>query len=183
MKLLPYSLPLSLILQTAIYVSSFALIAYFIYYIPNYFFLEWYTAQHSASILTAIGIPSYATAYSGMAFVNEVQIVKQCTGIQVVAVFAGFLIPLPQVNWKVKLQSIALIFFAVYLANVLRIVIELSLLYRGILPWSLAHEPLGTVLGIISVAIFLITVDRFIPQIGDTILRVYQILIRRKSKG
>ncbi|WP_455367566.1 hypothetical protein [[Eubacterium] cellulosolvens] len=182
MRPLSYPPQWSLIIQTAIYIASFAIIAYFIYYIPNYFFLEWFTAQHSASILTALGLPSLAKAYEGMAFVNEVQIVKQCTGIQVVAVFAGLLIPLPQVGWKVKLQSLALIFFAVYLANVLRIVIELTLLYRGILPWSLAHEPLGTVLGIVSVAIFLITVDRFIPQIGDTIVRGYQILLGKKSK-
>ena len=161
--------------------ASFVLIAYVIYYIPSYSFLEWFTAQHSASILTASGIPSQATLVNGMAFVNEVQVVKECTGIQVVAIFAGLIVPLPRVGWKVKAQSVALIFFAVYLANVLRIVIELTLLYRGILPWSLAHEPLGTVLGIISVAIFLITIDRFIPQIGDTIVKVFYMFSRRKG--
>lgn len=170
---------MNLFLEAGIYVASFVLIAYLIYYIPNYYFLEWFTAQHSASILTALGMSSTAVAHNGMAFINEVQIIKECTGIQVVAVFAGLLMPLPKVEWKVKIQAITLTFFAVYLANVLRIVIELTLLYRGILPWSLAHEPLGTVLGIISVAIFLLTIDRFIPQIGDTLMKVLKIFEKK----
>jgi hypothetical protein len=54
----------------------------------------------------------------------------------------------------------------VYIANVLRIVVELRLLYAGILPWSMAHGPFGTILGVITVFIFFLVSDRFIPQIG-----------------
>jgi exosortase/archaeosortase family protein len=156
------------------YSSAFIAIALAIYYVPDYFYLKWITAINSALILKAFGFKAVAWTTGSHAFINEVEIVKECTGIQVVAVFTGLLIPLPGVGFKRKLQAIALIFVSVYIANIFRIVLELWLLYAGILPWSLAHEPLGTILGIISVAIFLVAVDHYIPQVGDYLVIAYE---------
>jgi hypothetical protein len=59
--------------------------------------------------------------------------------------------------------------------------LELWLLYSGILPWSLAHEPLGTILGVISVAIFLVAVNHYIPQVGDYIMAGCELTYKRDA--
>ena len=150
-----------------IYAATFLLLALFVYYVPDYSTLEAMTAEHSAGILNAIGIPAESTITGNAAYVNNVRIVRECTGIQVVAVFAGLLFPLPRIGWHVKLKAIAVLGFAVYVANVVRVAFELWLLYAGILPWSMAHGPVGAVLGVITVFIFFLVSDRFIPQIGN----------------
>jgi exosortase/archaeosortase len=118
----------------ALYPLAFAAIALTIYHIPDYFYLKWVTAVNSALILKALGFQATAWTTGSRAFINEVEIVKECTGIQVVAVFAGLLIPMPGVRAVRKLQAVALIFLSVYVANVFRIVLELWLLYSGMLP-------------------------------------------------
>jgi exosortase/archaeosortase family protein len=138
-----------------------------IYYLPDYTILEAMVAEHSAGILNAIGVPAGTTIASNGAYVNNVQIVRECTGIQVVAVFAGLLLPLPKVAWQLKFKAIAVLGFAVYIANVIRVAVELWLLYAGIMPWSMAHGPFGTVLGVITVFLFFLVSDKFIPQIGN----------------
>ncbi len=72
----------------------------------------------------------------GIPYLNEFQIVTECTGIQVVAVFAGILVPLSAIGWRRKLAVIDLVAASVYAANLLRIALEVWLLYRGILPWD-----------------------------------------------
>ena len=149
-----------------VYVAAFLGLALAIYYIPDYSLLEAMTAEHSAGILNVIGIPAYSTVVGNGAYVNKVQIVRECTGMQVIAIFAGLLLPLPRVEWQTKLKAIVVLGFSVYIANVIRVVLELWLLYAGILPWSMAHGPVGAVLGVITVFIFFLVSDRFIPQIG-----------------
>jgi len=155
-----------------VYATAFAALALVIYYMPDYSILEAMTAEHSAGILNAIGVSADSTVVGKNAYVNNVQIVRECTGIQVIAVFAGLLFPLPRIGWQVKVKAIAILGFAVYIANVMRVVVELWLLYAGILPWSMAHEPLGAILGVVTVFLFFLISDRFIPQIGEFLGRV-----------
>jgi len=155
-----------------VYATAFVALALVIYYMPDYSILEAMTAEHSAGILNAIGVSADSTVIGKNAYVNNVQIVRECTGIQVIAVFAGLLFPLPRIGWQVKAKAIAILGFAVYVANVMRVVVELWLLYAGILPWSMAHGPLGAILGVITVFLFFLISDRFIPQIGEFLGRV-----------
>lgn len=157
------------LLRVALYILSFIGIALGIYYIPEYFYLKLITAINSAFILRTLNFPGVVQAVDGRVFLNQVEIVKECTGIQVVAVFAGIILPLPKVKWRVKLQALGVVSLAVYVANVVRIVLELWLLYAGILPWSLAHEPFGMILSVISVALFLLAANHYIPEIGEFI--------------
>ena len=149
-----------------LYVTTFSILAFTIYLLPDYSILEAMIAEHSAGILNAMGISAESLVVGNAAYVNNVQIVRECTGIQVVAVFAGLLLPLPGASWQTKVKAIVVLGFAVYIANVVRVAIELWLLYAGLLPWSLAHGSLGTVLGVVTVFIFFLVSDRFIPQIG-----------------
>ena len=154
-------------------------LAFVIYYLPDYTVLEAMVAEHSAGILNAIGVPAGATIASNGAYVNNVRIVRECTGIQVVAVFVGLLLPLPKVSWQVKLKAITVLGFAVYVANVIRVAVELWLLYAGIMPWSMAHGPFGTILGVVTVFLFFLVSDRFIPQIGITLGRIADRIFER----
>jgi exosortase/archaeosortase family protein len=170
------------ILKVVFYFLAFSIISFIVYFISDYGFLKAATAEHSAGVLNAVGVKSSFSTLNDRAFVNQIEIVKECTGIQVVAVFAGLIIPLPKVSFRKKIEAITLVFFTVYLANVLRIVIEVWLLAKGFLPWSQAHGPLGTLLSIISVAIFFLITEKFIPEVSCYINEAVN-LINKLFKG
>jgi exosortase/archaeosortase family protein len=152
-----------------------------LYYLPNYFIFERFTADSSAALLNWIGIAASSWVKDGSAFVNEFEIERMCTGVQVIAVFVGILVPLPRVDWKRKVTAILSVAVLVYMANIARIALEVLLLYRGILPWSLAHYPTGLILGVFSVALLVILLDRFIPEIGEFALGAAESLTARRA--
>jgi hypothetical protein len=69
----------------------------------------------------------------------------------------------------------------VYFANIGRIVLEIVLLYKGILPWYLAHYPTGLILGVFSVAFLVIALDYFIPEFGDYAMRAMDSVLPKRS--
>ena len=144
--------------------STIALLAY---YIPNYWFLENLTAQHSAALMNMIGIKASVGYQGNDVLVNQFDVQRMCTGIQVIAVFLGIIVALPRTAIKKKIMAFTVIAVSVYLANIGRIVLEIWLLYNGILPWSLAHYPTGLVLGVFAVAFLVVVADHFMPAIGD----------------
>lgn len=164
-----------------LYVTIAATLSAALYYLPDYFVLEKATADHSATLLNWIGIPARSFISDHRAFVNEFEIERMCTGVQVVAVFVGILAPLPKIPWKRKVIAVASVAVLVYLANIGRIALEVLLLYKGILPWYLAHYPTGLILGVFSVALLVVVVDRFIPEIGDYALEATDMLISRRN--
>jgi exosortase/archaeosortase family protein len=106
-----------------------------------------------------------------------------CTGIQVTAIFAGILIPFPKIAWRRKATAIASVAILIYFANIGRIVLEVWLLYAGILPWYLAHYPTGLILGVFSVAFLVIVLDHFIPEIGDYTIKAAEMLVPRRASA
>jgi exosortase/archaeosortase family protein len=152
-----------------------------LYYLPDYFWLEQATAAHSAWLLNLIGIDGTAWTSGSRAFVNEFWIARECTGVQVVAVFTGIILALPTVAWRKRILAILAVTGSVYLANILRIALEIWLLYNGILPWELAHYPTGLALGVVSVTFLVIVADFFIPQIGDYIFTQLDRVLPKKS--
>jgi len=152
-----------------------------LYYLPDYFFLEKMTADHSAALLNWIGIPATSWVSNSRAFMNEFEIERMCTGVQVAVIFAGILVPFPGISWKRKAAAIGSVGVLVYLANIVRIALEVLLLYHGILPWSLAHYPTGLILGVFSVAFLVVALDRFIPEIGEYAVKIVESLAARRS--
>jgi exosortase/archaeosortase family protein len=168
--------------QSAIqYVAIAVVLSSALYYLPDYFILEKMTADHSAALLNWIGIPAASLVRDGRAFVNEFEIERMCTGIQVTAVFAGILVPFPKISWKRKAIAIGSVLILVYFANIGRIALEVFLLYKGILPWYLAHYPTGLILGVFSVAFLVLVLDLFIPEIGDYAVRVMESFVPRRG--
>ena len=166
-----------------VYVFIMAVLSASLYYLPNYFILEKITADHSAVLLNWMGIPAASRVMDGRAFVNEFEIERMCTGIQVTAIFAGILIPFPKIGWRRKTTAIASVAVLIYFANIGRIALEVWLLYAGILPWYLAHYPTGLILGIFSVAFLVILLDHFIPEIGDYTIKVTEMLLPRRASA
>jgi exosortase/archaeosortase family protein len=167
----------------AFYVTAMVILSVCFYYLPNYFFLEKVTADHSAVLLNWMGIPAVSHAMDGQAFVNEFEIERMCTGVQVTAIFAGILIPFPKITWRRKATAIASVAVIIYFANIGRIALEVWLLYAGILPWYLAHYPTGLILGIFSVALLVIVLDHFIPEIGDYSIKALDMLLPRRASA
>jgi exosortase/archaeosortase family protein len=138
-----------------------------IYYLPNYFFLEKATADHTAFFLNSLGIRVQTNVVNESVFLANIKIVKECTGVQVIAIFVGILLPLPNAPWKKKLLTLVIVSTILYAANLLRIALEFSLVYFDILPWSLAHYPLSLLLGIIGVIMLVFVADRLLPEFAD----------------
>ena len=149
------------------YLVAAAIIVLIIYYVPNYFFLEKATADHTASLLNLFGMRVQTRAVGDSVFLADIQIVKDCTGVQVIAVFFGLIIPIPNAPLKKKLATLVIVSTFLYAANVLRIALEFSLVYLNVLPWLLAHYPLSLLLGIVGVFILVFVTDHVLPEFGD----------------
>jgi len=172
------SRPMREIIQYVLIASALSIL---IYYLPNYYMLEKITADHSAALLNWIGISAESWTRDGRAFVNEFEIERMCTGIQVTAVFAGILVPFPKMPWRRKIAAIVSVAVLVYLANIGRIALEIVLLYKEILPWYLAHYPTGLILGVFSVAFLVIALDYFIPEFGDYAMSAMDLVFPKRS--
>ena len=168
-KILLYLIPAIIIILT-------------IYYLPNYFFLEKITADQTAFLLKTFGISVQAKVVNESVFLSNIKIVKDCTGVQVIAVFFGILLPLPNAKWIKKLFALIVVSTILYAANVLRIVLEFSLVYFEILPWSIVHYPLSLLLGIVGVIVLVFVTDRLLPEFADFLLKIKSRVLSRDSE-
>ncbi len=155
----------------ALYLLALALIVLTVYYLPNYFFLEKATADHSSLLLNLLGVPAESSVVNQHAFIGGIYVSQDCTGIQVIAVFLGLILPLPMASWKGKLLSLGVISAILYVANLLRITMEYWLVYSGALPWSLAHYPMSLLLGVAGVSVLVLVTDRLMPEFGEFMMQ------------
>lgn len=156
------------------YITAAILIILTAYYLPNYLFLEKATADNASSLLNLFGMPVSAAIIGDGAYLEDIRIVKDCTGVQVIAVFLGLLLPLPNAGWKKKLLTLGIISTILYAANVLRITLEFSLVYLGVLPWSLAHYPMSLLLGVVGVFVLVLVTDKSLPEFGAFLLSAFR---------
>ena len=164
-----------------IYVSFALGITLFLYYVPDYFFLEQLTAISSAKILNMVGVSLSYSSISHEAFVGSIQVIRECTGIQVIAVMSGLILPIRCTSWVRKVRVLLITSTILLVMNFLRIALEIWLVYYHILPWSLAHYPLSLVLGVVGVYMLVLISDQVFPEFGDQITGFYQHLTRTTS--
>lgn len=162
------------------YLLAAITIALIVYYIPDYSFLERATAHHTALLLNMIGVNVEAESVGNATFLDKIRVVKDCTGIQVSAVFLGLILPLPNASVKKKTFTLIILSGILYLANILRVTLEFWLIYFEVLPWILAHYPLSLLLGILGVFILVLVTDRLLPEFSNLIFNVTQ---RAKLSG
>jgi exosortase/archaeosortase family protein len=152
-----------------IYVSLAVTIILIVFYLPNYYFLESATAIHTSAILSQLGFHAPVSFADGFAYVGSYAVTRECTGIQVIAVFLGLILPLPRVSWIKKALSLTLLSGLLYGANLFRIMLEYYLVDARI-PWSLVHYPMGMVIGIIGVFLLVLVNNKIIPEFGEYVL-------------
>jgi len=158
---------LQLALNACRFMGIASAIAVVLYYLPNYYFYEKIVAENSAALMQLIGIKSTIWSQGNRVFLNEFEIQRMCTGVQVMTVFLGIIVAVPKVALKKRILAFSVVAVSVHMANIGRIAFEIWLVYNGILSWSLVHYPTGLILGVFSVAILIAVADHFIPQIGD----------------
>lgn len=137
------------------------------YYLPNYYLYEKLIAENSAALMQLIGIKPTIWTHGSQVFLNQFEIQRMCTGVQVMAVFLGVVAAVPKVPLRNRILAFSVVVVSIHLANIARIAFEIWLVYNGILPWSLVHYPTGLILGVFSVAFLIVAADYFVPQIGD----------------
>ena len=172
-----------------LYLCIAIIVTVIVYFAPQPFFLAIPTASLSAVMLTALGVPAsivvdWLNAVVSVAVVGfqEFQIVRECTGIQVIAVFAGLILPLPRGTWRRKFLAVIVVTIMLFIANVLRVVYEVWLVYWGILPWELAHYPMSFVLGVVGVFILCIVAIVMVPGFIETFEDMIYYLFPPKPK-
>ncbi|MHA2406077.1 MAG: hypothetical protein ACXACH_04920, partial [Candidatus Hermodarchaeia archaeon] len=160
-----------------------------VYFLPQPFFLAIPTAVVSASMLALMGIPSVSlvdwinqVVYVSVLGFQQYQIVRECTGIQVIAVFMGLILPLPRGTWTRKTIAVIVVTVILFIANVLRVVFEIWLVYLGILPWELAHYPMSFVLGVVGVFVLCIVAIVLVPGFIETFEDMIYYLFPPKPK-
>ena len=160
--------------QLILYLVIAIIVTVLVYFLPEPFFLAIPTAFFSAILLSGLGVPAFMSVdwVIGAVFVSGIgfgyQIVRDCTGIQVIAVFAGLILPLPRGTWRRKGLSMLVVTILLFVANVLRVVYEIWLVYWGILPWELAHYPMSFVLGVVGVFVLCLVAIWLMPGFIET---------------
>lgn len=157
-----------------LYLAIAIIVTVLVYFLPEPFFLAIPTAWSSAALLNVVAVPATMVIdwAQGAVFVNGLsfgyQIIRDCTGIQVIAVFAGLILPLPRGTWSRKALSLLVVSILLFVANVLRVVYEIWLVYWGVLPWELAHYPMSFVLGVVGVFVLCLVAIWLLPGFIET---------------
>jgi exosortase/archaeosortase family protein len=155
--------------RLGVYVSLALGIALGVYALPRYDVLKTCVAVHSAAVLTFFGVVAPVRRIAGRVLLGAFEIVRDCTGVQVMAVFSGLIIPFPYGSWPRKVGSLGVVGALLYATNLFRVVLEYWLVEQWTLPWSLVHYPLGLAVGIVSVFFFVLVSDRMLPAFGDAV--------------
>lgn len=158
---------LQVALEVGRYLAVASGIALAAYYLPNYYLYEKVIAENSAVLMQFIGIRPTVWTRGSQVFLNQFEIQRMCTGVQVMAIFLGIIVAVPKVPLKNRILAFTVVVVSIHVVNIGRIALEIWLVYNGILPWSLVHYPTGLILGVFSVAFLIVAADHFIPQIGD----------------
>ncbi|MDO8124476.1 MAG: hypothetical protein Q6364_08875, partial [Candidatus Hermodarchaeota archaeon] len=64
--------------------------------------------------------------------------------------------------------AVIIVTIMLFVANVLRVVYEIWLVYWGILPWEIAHYPMSFVLGVVGVFVLCIVAILVVPGFIET---------------
>ena len=97
-----------------------------VYYVPNYFWLEKIIADHSAVLMGLIGMKAAVWYQGDRVFLNQFEIQRMCTGVQVIAVFLGIVVAMPKVAIKKRALAFGTVAVSVYFANFGRIALATS---------------------------------------------------------
>ena len=172
----------------AVYLLFVATIAFLVNLTPS-FWLEELTGKASSKVLSASGLISSCGVDDGAAYVQvgdgarniTIEIVRECTGIHVMAIYMGLVLPVKS-TWKKKLSAITLASVMLFFLNISRVCLTIGLTFFDIFPFYLIfqnptvetyHYPLSLLYGVFGVFLLIIGTDRLvIPELGNTLVEV-----------
>lgn len=172
------------------YFTLFAVIVWCFTMVPSAW-LERTTAEASSYVLRALGLlsswgvrgdGSYLTLW-GEARPVTVQIIRECTAINVFSIMAGLILPLRNGSLPRKAIGIAFSGLLLFLLNVSRITLTVFLTGFDVPPFSwfltdptieVYHYPVSFAYGVIGVALLVVMVDKWIlPELGETLMGAF----------
>ncbi|MDH5792275.1 MAG: exosortase/archaeosortase family protein [Candidatus Bathyarchaeota archaeon] len=178
-----------------LYFTLFAVIVWCFTMVPSAW-LEKTTAEASSYVLRALGLlsswgvrgdGSYLTLW-GEARPVTVQIIRECTAINVFSVMAGLILPLRNGSLPRKAIGIAFSGLLLFLLNVSRITLTVFLTGFDVPPFSwfltdptieVYHYPVSFAYGVIGVALLVVMVDKWIlPELGETLMGTFGLFYR-----
>jgi len=180
------------------YVLGAALIAFLINMAPSYW-LEEITAKTSSLILSQLGLVSSWFSNGIQAYVQvgnnvrslTIEIVRECTGIHVIAIFSGLVLPLREADLKRKLIAIIMASVILFFLNITRVCLTIGLIFFNVFPFSIIfqnptvetyHYPLSYLYGVLGVFILIVSADRLVlPELGDMLVEVVATLNKALS--
>ena len=175
--------------KSLFYILTVVLIASIVNLTPSYW-LEEITANASSLTLSQLGLASTWFSNGTSAYVQvgnsakslTIEIIRECTGIHVMAIFSGLVLPLRKGKAERKLVAIMMASAILFLLNITRVCLTIGLLFFDVFPFSIIfknptvetyHYPLSYLYGVFGVFLLIVSVDRIVlPELGDTLIEV-----------
>jgi exosortase/archaeosortase family protein len=152
--------------------------------------LERATAQTSSYVLSVTGHVSNWNVNGDWVYLTldgaknsvTVTIIRECTGINVLAVICGLIIPLSRVDVQRKLVNVLFSGMILFVMNVSRIILTVYLTGFSVPPFSwflnnpsieVFHYPISFAYGVIGVALLILILNMWkLPELGNTLLGI-----------
>jgi len=179
--------------NVAIYITLFIVVARSFELIPSGG-LERFTAETSSNAFRVLGFSSrwgvkegeaYLTLYGSVRDVVVI-IVRECTAINVFAVFVGLVVPLYSELWLRKAISLAMAGVLLFILNISRVVLTVALTAFDVPPFSWVftnptvetyHYPLSFLYGLFGVAILVLIISRWtLPELEYTLKGIFKVV-------
>lgn len=157
-------------LYLPLYLFACVGIALAIYYLPDYTFLEELTAKYSAGLSGLFGVHVHRQHVQGSVVLNGFRIVKDCTGVQVLAFLAGLLLPARNVPAVKKALMLSTASSGLLVTNAFRIAVQIVTYHLGILQWMIAHDVFGWIASVMVMFTLVVTYARLVPEFEEFLL-------------
>jgi exosortase/archaeosortase family protein len=175
--------------EILLYLLLFSVITWSFQMVPTGW-LEKVTASLSSQLLTLFKFSSSWKVHGGDSYLIfkggirnvTVEIIRECTGIHVVAIFTGLVLPLKGGLWLRKLFSLLTASTLLFIMNVSRVILTVLLTAYDIPPFAWIfinptvqtyHYPLSFLYGLLGVALLTLLISRYIlPELGVTLLSI-----------
>lgn len=181
----------------ALYIVAFIIILWGFYLIPSSW-IEALTAQTAAGVLSLLGhSASWAQtdSYTTLTLIGQrpvtVNIIRECTALNVLGVMAGLIIPL-KTNSLRRVAGVAFSGILLFTLNIPRIALTVYLTAFDTWPLTLIsdrsldtyHYPISFVFGVVGVAITVLAVSKWTtPELADTLLGIVDEVVKLGKKN
>jgi len=146
----------------AFYLALVATLSAWLILVPNYSQFEILTAESSAFTLRLLGYQVNTRLVGPAVFLDSFEVTRECAGVQAIVSLGIFYGLLPGTSRRCRALVVSAAVSGIYLANVARITIELTMYFQHLLRWTVIHDYFGFGFSSISVILVLFFAGRLI---------------------